>query len=132
MKIKYIILLICGLIGSIAKSQGKVTIVESPGVKSMFESFVTKNRAETTIKGWRIQIVSTDDRREMESTRSKFASLYPGIPSAWKHVSPYYHIRVGAYKSKTELMRFLTEIKKDFPAAIAIMDDIQKYDLVNF
>jgi hypothetical protein len=68
----------------------------------------------------------------MESARSKFTAMYPGIPSAWKHVSPYYHVRIGAYRTKNELVSFLTELKKEFPAAIAVMDDINKYDLINY
>ena len=123
-------LLIFNFISLVA--QGKVIINESPAIKSMFQDYVEKQRAQTTIKGWRIQIISTDDRREMETAKSRFSSLYPGMPTAWKHVSPYYHVRIGAYRTKNELMSFLTEIKREFPAAIAVMDDINKYDLINY
>lgn len=115
-----------------AQATGKVVFEEQASVTRAFESFVSKNRAEPTIRGWRIQIISTDDRREMENIRGRFAALYPGVPSAWKHVSPYYHIRVGAYRTKNEMMQFLTEIKKEFPAAIPVQDDIQKYDLIPY
>lgn len=122
-----LIISICSL-----SAQGKVVIHESPTVKSMFQNYIERQRAQTTIKGWRIQIISTDDRREMEASRSRFSALYPGIPTAWKHVSPYYHVRIGAYRSKNELMSFLSELKREFPAAIAVMDDINKYDLINY
>lgn len=122
----------CGSYFSFINAQGKVVINESPAVKRMFQNFVERERAQSTIRGWRIQIVSTDDRREMETTKSKFSNLYPGIPTAWKHVSPYYHVRIGAYRTKNELMSFLVELKRDFPAAIAVMDDINKYDLINY
>ncbi|MBK9688972.1 MAG: SPOR domain-containing protein [Saprospiraceae bacterium] len=115
-----------------AQAPGKVVFEEQASVSRAFENFVAKNRAEPTIRGWRIQIISTDDRREMENIRGRFAALYPGVPSAWKHVSPYYHIRVGAYRTKNEMMQFLTEIKKEFPAAIPVQDDIQKYDLIPY
>lgn len=115
-----------------SQTAGKVVFEEQPSVSRAFESFVSRNRAEPTIRGWRIQIISTDDRREMENIRGRFAALYPGVPSAWKHVSPYYHIRVGAYRTKNEMMQFLTEIKKEFPAAIPVQDDIQKYDLIPY
>ena len=115
-----------------AQVPGKVVFEEQASVSRAFENFVAKNRAEPTIRGWRIQIISTDDRREMENIRGRFAALYPGVPSAWKHVSPYYHIRVGAYRTKNEMMQFLTEIKKQFPAAIPAQDDVQKYDLIPY
>ncbi len=114
------------------QAQGKVHFNEPSNVSTIFSNYVIKSRTETTIRGWRIQIVSTDDRREMENTKSKFSSLYPGVPSAWKHVSPYFHIRVGAYRTKTEMMSFLATLKKDFPAAIPVQDDIKKYDLISY
>ncbi len=117
---------------SLAYSQGKVVFNEEATIASIYKDYVSKNRAETTIKGWRIQLISTDDRREMESNKSRFAALFPGVPSAWKHVSPYYHLRVGAYRSRDELIAKLPEIKKEFPAAIPVQDDIQKYDLINY
>lgn len=126
----YVLVLVFQL--SPLNGQGRVEITESPAIKSLFQHFVETERAQSTIKGWRIQIISTDDRREMETAKSRFSNLYPGIPSAWKHVSPYYHVRIGAYRTKTELKNFLTEIKKEFPAAIAVMDDINKYDLINY
>jgi hypothetical protein len=113
-------------------AQGKVIFNEPANITTIFANYIAKNRAEPTIKGWRIQLVSTDDRREMESTKARFSSLFPGIPTAWKHVSPYYHVRVGAYKSKAEMMSFLASVKKEFPASIPVQDDIQKYDLIGY
>lgn len=116
----------------VSKAQGKVVFIEPESLKSIFTNYIAKNQAEKTIKGWRIQIISTADRREMESIRAQFANLYPNMPSAWKHVSPYYHVRVGAFREKIHLLEKLAEIKKDFPAAIPVQDDIAKYDLLNF
>jgi SPOR domain len=124
-----VVILCCS---ALCHAQGKVHFNEPANVSTLFTNYVIKNRTETTIRGWRIQIVSTDDRREMENIKSKFSNLYPGIPSAWKHVSPYYHVRVGAYRTKTEMMSFLATLKKDFPAAIPVQDDIQKYDLISY
>jgi hypothetical protein len=130
---KYIICLCLFIsICQVISAQGKVVFNEPTNVKNIFDNFVAKNRAETTIKGWRIQIISTDDRRDMEATRSRFSTLYPSMPSAWKHVSPSYHVRVGAFRTKADLTQVLYKIKKDFPAAIAVQDDIQKYDLINY
>lgn len=116
----------------LAQAQGRVVFEEEYSVSRTFDNFIHKNRSEPTIRGWKIQIISTDDRREMENIRGRFTTLYPGIPNAWKHVSPYYHVRVGAWKTKNEMMHFLSEIKKDFPAAIPVQDDIQKYDLIPY
>lgn len=108
---RLLILLILTCINLFVYAQ-KVTIIESPSVKAMMAKFVDKNLGSPTMKGWRIQIISTDDRRQMEQARSKFASLHPRVSSSWKHVSPYYQLRVGAYREKNDLMPFLAEIKR--------------------
>ena len=89
-----------------------------------------ENRTEKKIKGWRIQIVTTDDRRKSEKAKTKFRHLYPNTPAYWEHKSPYYVVRVGAYERKIDLMHFLLELKKDFPSSTPVMADIPKSDLI--
>ena len=96
----------------------------------MMDKFTNTNRAETSIKGWRIQIITTDDRRKMEAARGKFSGLYPDVEVKWNHVAPYYRVKVGAYENKMQLMGFLLELKRDFPGVIPVMDNIRKSELV--
>ncbi len=83
------------------------------------------------MRAWRIQIITTDDRREMEAARTRFSNLYPGVQLEWKHVVPYYQVRVGAYENKLDLMPFLLEVKKVFPSATPVNDMVNKKTLVN-
>lgn len=112
--------------------QGSVTINQSSSISQMMDSFIANNRAEETIKGWRIQIITTDDRRKMENARSKFRSMYPNVKESWTHVAPYYRVKIGAYENKLQLMGFLLELKEDFPGVIPIRDDIKKMELVGY
>lgn len=110
---------------------GQVVINEDSQITLAMESYKEKALSESSIDGWRIQIINTDDRRKMESTRSKFASNYPNLKMTWKHVQPYYQVRVGAYKTKLDLEQFLRELKPYFPSAIPIRDKINKSELIN-
>jgi transketolase len=112
--------------------QGRVVFSEPDKVKMALNTFIMKNKANSTIKGWRIQILSTTDRKEMENTRSRFMASHPTMPNNWKHISPYYQIRVGAYRTKEEMQQVLYELKREYPASIGVQDDIEKYDLINF
>jgi hypothetical protein len=132
MTVRIFFLLLIFSMPYLLKGQGKVVFNEPDKFKNAINSFIQKNKANSTIKGWRIQILSTIDRKEMENARSKFISLRPTMPNTWKHISPYYQIRVGAYRTKEEMQLVLYELKRDFPAAIGVQDEIQKFDLINF
>ncbi|MBK9733596.1 MAG: hypothetical protein IPO92_00980 [Saprospiraceae bacterium] len=119
------------LVGFRAIGQKNVNLSASTSVNMMMEKFVTQGKSNETIKAWRIQIITTDDRREMEKAKSMFSSLYPNINVDWKHVAPYYQVRVGYYENKNKLMPFLLELKNTFPSATPVYDNVSKRTLVN-
>ncbi len=127
---KYIIVLLFSLMASVIMAQ--VTIVEDAAVKQMIDNYKAKHRAETTMKGYKIQIITTPDRRKMEHNKAKFARLYPHIKMEWNHISPYYNVRVGAYQNKMDLMGFMIDLKRDFKDAIPVVSDIEKYELISY
>lgn len=109
----------------------QINITEEATVSNVMNSYLNQNRSSDYIKGWKIQIITTSDRRKMEAARSKFKSYYPAMYVEWKHVSPYYHIQVGAFRTKLELQGFLLELKQNFPNAIPVMADIRKTSLLD-
>ena len=115
----------------ILSAQSQITVQAEPSVVNMMERFVAKGKAEENIKAWRIQIITTDNRREMEQARSIFLKMYPDTEMEWKHIAPYYQVRVGYFEKKQHLMAFLLELKKTFPAATPVYDNVSKRSLVN-
>lgn len=111
-------------------SQGTVRINYGSDIQGMKQKFISHNKSQETVKAWRIQIITTDDRRRMENTMAKFSSMYPDINLEWKHIPPYYKVKVGAYENKMKLMPFLLELKPNFPGVIPIMENIRKTSLV--
>jgi len=112
-------------------SQNNIHLKTSKAVDDMMERFVANGKANETIKAWRIQIITTDDRREMETAKSTFSTMHPGMNIDWKHVAPYYQVRVGYFENKNKLMPFLLEIKKTFPSATPVYDNVNKRALVS-
>jgi len=106
-------------------------VIASREVETLINKFKMQGKSNEQMRAWRIQIITTDDRREMESARTKFSNLYPGVHLEWKHVVPYYQVRVGAFENKLDLMPFLLEIKKIFPSATPVNDMVNKKTLVN-
>lgn len=111
--------------------QSNMKLKTSYSVSAMMEKFVENGKANENIKAWRIQIITTDDRRQMESAMATFTTLHPGVNMDWKHVSPYYQVRVGYYENKNRLMPFLLDLKKTFPSATPVYDQVSKRALVS-
>lgn len=129
---KYIVLLFSFILSIQISAQGEVNVETSPTISKMMDDFTSKNKSEKSIKGWRIQIITTNDRRKMESAISKFSSMYPDVDLKWNHVAPYYRVKVGAYENKMQLMGFLLELKDDFPGVIPVMDNVKKTELIGY
>ncbi len=110
---------------------GQSVVNEEPEVEAMMNNFVSKHKTNDSIRGWRIQIITTDNRRKMEAARGKFAYMYPDIPIKWQHESPYYKVQIGAYEKKMDLQGFLLKLKEDFPSAIPVLDNVFKSELIN-
>ncbi len=112
-------------------SQSEITVTAEPSVDKMMERFIAKGKAEENTKAWRIQIITTDNRREMEQARATFSKMYPDMDMEWKHIAPYYQVRVGFFEKKQHLMPMLLELKRTFPAATPVYDSVSKRSLVN-
>ncbi len=130
-KMYIIILMFMVLMISDSFAQENVKVNTSSSVDKMMERFIANGKANENIKAWRIQIITTDDRREMEKAMSQFSGMYPGMNMDWKHVSPYYQVRVGYFENKNKLMSFLLDLKKTFLSATPVYDNVSKRALVS-
>ena len=110
----------------------QVTINEEPGISEVMQKYVTENRQNQTVRAWRIQILTTNDRREMEVGIKKFELLYPDVQYSWEHNPPYYQVRIGAYELREDLEATLLILKNDFPSSLPVQAEMEKTDLLKF
>lgn len=110
----------------------QVTINEEPGISEVMQKYVTENRQNQTVRAWRIQILTTNDRREMEVGIKKFELLYPDVQYSWEHNPPYYQVRIGAYELREDLEATLLMLKNDFPSSLPVQAEMEKTDLLKF
>jgi len=109
---------------------GQVTVKEEPEIQELMKRYKQNSSDTPMVRGWRIQIITTNDRSAMDKALEDFRMLYPDIKYKWSHNPPYYQVRTGAYEKKSDLDAFLMKIKKDFPSAIPVQDDIDKREII--
>lgn len=80
---------------------------EDPKVAQLMKAWVSANRAEPRVEGWRVQIMASTDRTQVEQGRSRFRTEYPEVAANWVQEQPYYKLRVGAFRTKQQALFFI-------------------------
>lgn len=125
------IILICALFAVEAQAQG-VKYKEDPVIADMMDRFVEINKSKSTVEGWRIQIMATNDRQKLESARQAFQYRYPNVPVDWVHNRPWYQLRAGAFATKLEALRLKYILSQDYTGTYPVKDDnIRPQELIN-
>ncbi len=89
-----------------------------------------KNHAEfideiETIDGYRIQIASLKDYRDINSLKSDCRSKLPAYEVYTTYKAPYYKIRLGDYVNYLDAYRAYQEVLKKFPVAMIVKDKVK-------
>ena len=100
-------------------------IEEDSGVTQMMEGFVEFNKAHQTVRGWRVQILVTTDRRQMETTRRDFETTYPDLEIYYQHENPFYHLKSGAFLTQKAARPFLRLMQETYASAFVVSDEIE-------
>lgn len=115
------ILLLCSPI--ISYSQNNIKYQE--GVKNLVDRFEKKQSKELVIRGWRIQIAFANKKTIITKKKIKLINRLPEINSIYiTYKSPYYRLRIGNFRTKLEAEKIKHEIKKYYPNAYLVPDNI--------
>ncbi len=118
-----------------AKNYGSLNIIQAPEVDTLVSRYLIANRSlEGQMEGFRIQIYRSSSRNAKDESnleRAKFINDFPSIPSYAEFEKPgYFLVRVGDYRTKAELTKYLVMIRKKFPNAYPVACKINFPDLI--
>mgnify|MGYP000860949165 FL=1 len=99
----------------------EIQINEDPRISQLYRTWTNDNRANPRIEGWRVQIMATTERQQVEDTRNQFRIAHPDVSADWVHEKPYYKLRIGAFRNKLEAMAFIASMT-DYPGAYPTKD----------
>lgn len=104
-----------------------VKIRQSKGIADSYRSHVNSNSSRT-MPGYRVRIFFDNKqtaRAESEATLKRFAARYPGVGAYRTYANPYFKVTVGDFRTKSEAMELLEEIKHSFPGAFVVKENIE-------
>lgn len=106
---------------------GKLTVEFSTTALDSLTLYSQKsNHNQTTLEGFRIQIYSgssVSSRQEAMREQGKFASQFPATPVYVLYDAPFWRVRVGDYRSKTEALPDLARIRPQFVGCYVVKDN---------
>ncbi|MBK7939972.1 MAG: SPOR domain-containing protein [Lewinellaceae bacterium] len=118
---KFIALLFLVIGCSARLSAQEIQINEDPRISQLCRTWINDNRANPRIEGWRVQVMASTDRLQVEDARNKFRIAHPDVPAEWIHEKPYYKLRIGAFRNKLEAMAFIATLA-DYTGAYPAKD----------
>jgi len=114
------------------KSQGKIRFQQDSLIKDLVIRHMIKNKQNPRIDGYRIRIYSdlgTHARKESEEYKARFYENFHDIPIYQDYDRPYWKVYVGDFRTKIEAIKSLKKVKREFPAAFIVPDQINLPEL---
>jgi len=84
----------------------------------------TSRDARKTAKGFRLMIISTNNRDEAISAKAKVYTYFPELKAYLWHQSPYYKVKAGNFKDRKEAEAYQKRLNVYFSNGVFIMNDI--------
>lgn len=104
-----------------------VEIYQSQEVANSLRKQIQTN-PKRVMNGYRVRIFF-DNRQtariESEEMLKTFESMYHDVKAYRTYVNPYFKVTVGDFRTKSEAMELLSRIKRDFPSAFVVKENIE-------
>lgn len=107
-----------------------VNVNVEPKIEELADKWQARNEAQTTVDGWRVQILATTDRARLEAVEADFKINYPSVSVDWVHAKPYYKLRAGAFLTKQEAERLKATLSRQFEGVYLVKDEVKESELV--
>jgi hypothetical protein len=108
---------------------GEISVVQDPRLEEVLSEYISINQQKNGIPAYWIRIYSGsghDAREKAYQTKAKFLSKYEGIKDKVVYDDPNFKVYIGGYRVKSEALKLLKTIQRDFPSSFIV------YDIIDF
>lgn len=110
-----------------AGGKADVDIIQPTEVAEALRRQVYSNE-DRPLNGYRVRIFFDNKqtaRVESEETLKRFESLYHDVVAYRTYANPYFKVTVGDFRTKSEAVKLLERIKREFPSAFVVKENIE-------
>lgn len=85
---------------------------------------VTSRDSRKTDKGFRLMIISTNNREEAIAAKTKIYTHFPELKAYLWYQSPYFRLKAGNFKDRKDAETYQNKLNRYFPKGVFVMKDI--------
>lgn len=85
---------------------------------------VTSRNSRRTDKGFRLMIISTNNRDEALAAKTKVYTFFPELKAYLWYQSPYFRVKAGNFKDRKDAEEYQRRMNNYFPKGVFIMKDV--------
>jgi len=85
---------------------------------------VTSRDNRRTDKGFRLMIISTNNRDEALAAKTKIYTFFPDLKAYMWYQSPYFRVKAGNFKDRKDAESYQKRLNTYFPKGVFVMKDI--------
>lgn len=115
------------LVGSLfqAQAQRKNIVVErDEDLDSLIYQHAENNKSRNTLDGFRIQLFSGSERNNANQLKAQFLRQYPEVPVYLSYQQPFFKLRAGDFRTRTEAQNLYHKLLKDYGEVLIVPDKI--------
>ena len=106
-----------------------VTVHKDPRIDLLIKKQIEYNEVATRdarrfVQGYRILVMSTNDRNRALNAKTKIYQEFPDLKAYLNYQAPFFKLKVGNFKEHKDAEDFLPEIQKLFPSGVYIVRDV--------
>ncbi len=100
------------------------SVMASDSLDAAMRHHIQENpRRKNTCYRIRIFFDNSRDARTVSSRMVEdFGTRYPGVPVYNQYANPYFKVTVGDFRSKSDAMKFMNAVKRDYPSAFLVKE----------
>lgn len=84
---------------------------------------ITGHNTRKTDKGFRILLISTNNRNEAMNAKTKVYSYFPELKAYLWYQSPYFRVKAGNFLERKDAESYQKRLNVYFPKGVFIMED---------
>ena len=107
---------------------GNVVIMQDATIRQALKDYAKAKDEEKGLQGYRIQIyfgTGHSARQKATDIRNKFITEFEDQKPHLIYQAPYFKVRIGDFRTKSDALKIMDEIKAIYPGAFIVKDYIE-------